>query len=78
MRPGGAALSSTITTEERTMGNWDEAKGTTKERLGEATDDAELKREGQADKAAGKAKQAADDAADKAADGVDKLRDKIT
>jgi len=59
------------------MGNWDEAKGTTKEKLGEATDDQDLKREGQTDRAAGKAKDVADDAADKGSEGVDKVRDKI-
>jgi|tagenome__1003787_1003787.scaffolds.fasta_scaffold20978867_6 uncharacterized protein YjbJ (UPF0337 family) len=59
------------------MGNWDEAKGTTKEKLGEATDDQDLKREGQTDRAAGKAKDVADDAADKVSEGVDKVRDKI-
>jgi uncharacterized protein YjbJ (UPF0337 family) len=60
------------------MGNWDEAKGTTKEKLGEATDDRELKREGQADQAAGKVKEGVDDAADKASEGVDKVKDKLS
>lgn len=47
------------------MGAMDEAKGRTKEALGDLTNDEDLEREGKADKAAGKVKDAIDDVRDK-------------
>jgi uncharacterized protein YjbJ (UPF0337 family) len=54
------------------MTNADDAKGRLKEAAGDLTDDKDLKREGQADRATGKAKDAIDHAADKAKDVVDR------
>ena len=54
------------------MANPDEAKGRLKEAAGDLTDDKDLKREGQADRATGKAKDAIDDVADKAKDVIDR------
>ncbi|MFL6041864.1 MAG: CsbD family protein [Gaiellales bacterium] len=53
------------------MSNWDEVKGTTKEKIGDATDDKELEREGQVDQATGKAKEGIDKAADAIKDKLD-------
>lgn len=50
------------------MPNMDELKGRAKEALADLTDDDELRREGQADKAEGKIKQAVDTVADKLRD----------
>ena len=52
--------------------NKDEAKGRIKEAAGDLTDDDELKREGEADRAEGKAKEAVDKAADKVKDTLDR------
>jgi uncharacterized protein YjbJ (UPF0337 family) len=41
--------------EDRMKGSFKEAKGTIKEKIGKATGDEKLKREGQADQVAGKA-----------------------
>jgi uncharacterized protein YjbJ (UPF0337 family) len=46
----------------------DEAKGRTKEALGDLTDDQELKDEGKVDRASGKVKDTVGDVADKAKD----------
>ena len=54
------------------MSNTDDMKGRLKEAAGDITDDKDLKREGQADRATGKAKDAIDSAADKAKDVVDR------
>ena len=51
-------------------GRYDEAKGRTKEAIGDLTDDDELKAEGKVDRASGSFK-------DKATDVVDKVRDKV-
>ena len=50
--------------------NKDEAKGRIKEAAGDLTDDDELKREGQADRAEGKAQEAVDKAGDKVKDAL--------
>jgi uncharacterized protein YjbJ (UPF0337 family) len=55
-------------------GSMDKAKGRVKKTAGEATDNDELKREGQKDETSGKVKDALDSAKDKASDVVDKLR----
>lgn len=47
-------------------GTMDEAKGRTKEALGDLTDDQELKDEGKVDRASGKVKDTVGDIADKA------------
>ena len=49
-------------------GTIDEAKGRTKEALGDLTGDQELKNEGKVDRASGKVKDAAGSVADKAKD----------
>ncbi len=49
-------------------GTMDEAKGRTKEALGDLTGDQELKDEGKVDRASGKVKDAVGGAADKAKD----------
>lgn len=54
------------------MTNDDELKGRVKEAAGDLTDDKDLKREGQVDRAAGKAKDAIDNASDKAKEVVNK------
>ena len=45
---------------DRVEGNWKQLKGKVKEGVGDATDDNELKAEGQADQAKGNLKQAGD------------------
>ena len=57
-------------------GTIDDAKGRTKEALGDLTDDDEMKREGKRDQAAGDVKQKIDDAGDWAEDKVDDLKEK--
>lgn len=57
--------------------NFDDAKGKTKEALGDLTDDKDLKREGKADQAGAKVKEFAEDAKDKVGDLVDKVKDKF-
>jgi uncharacterized protein YjbJ (UPF0337 family) len=56
--------------------NAQEMKGRAKEAAGDLTDDKELKREGQADKAGARAKDKVDDASEKAKEGLDKLTGK--
>jgi uncharacterized protein YjbJ (UPF0337 family) len=57
------------------MSGWvDEAKGRTKEAVGDLTDDDDLKREGKLDKLAGKAKDAVESAKDKVQDKIDDQR----
>jgi len=58
--------------------NMDETKGRIKEAVGDLTDNADLKREGKADRAGASVKKTADNVADKVADGVDKVKDKFT
>jgi uncharacterized protein YjbJ (UPF0337 family) len=53
-------------------GEADEAKGRAKKAAGELTDDKDLKREGDIDKASSKVKKATDKVADKARDAVRK------
>jgi uncharacterized protein YjbJ (UPF0337 family) len=53
------------------MSNWDDVKGTAKEKAGEATDNEELEREGKVDQATGKAKDGIDKAADAVKDKLD-------
>jgi len=54
----------------------DEAKGRTKEAVGDLTDDEKLKREGQLDRAGAKVKETAGDAVDSAKDKVNEALDK--
>ena len=58
-------------------GELDDAKGRAKEAVGSLTDDAELKNEGRADRAAGSVKDAVETVKDKVTDVIDKVRDKI-
>ena len=53
-------------------GEVDEAKGRAKKAIGELTDDEDLKREGEIDKATGTVKDIADKAADKLKDAVNR------
>lgn len=57
--------------------NTDDLKGRAKEAVGDLTDNKDLKREGQADRAGGKAKEAIDDLGEKAKDLVDDIKDKV-
>lgn len=57
--------------------NTDDLKGRVKEAVGDLTDDDDLKREGQADRAGGKAKAVIDDLGEKAKDVVDDVKDKV-
>jgi uncharacterized protein YjbJ (UPF0337 family) len=55
-------------------GKKDELKGRVKEATGDLTDNSDLKREGQADKAGGKVKQKVEDAKDWVDDKIDDLK----
>jgi uncharacterized protein YjbJ (UPF0337 family) len=55
-------------------GKMDELKGRTKEAAGDLTDNKDLKREGQADKAGGKVKQKVEDAKDWVEDKIDDIK----
>jgi len=55
-------------------GKTDELKGRAKEAAGDLTDNADLKREGKADKTAGKVKQKVEDAKDWVEDKIDDVR----
>jgi len=57
--------------------NPDDLKGRAKEAVGDLTDNKDLKREGQADRAAGKAKHAIDEVGGKATRLVDSIRNKL-
>jgi uncharacterized protein YjbJ (UPF0337 family) len=57
--------------------NTDDLKGRAKEAVGDLTDDADLQREGQRDRAGAKAKEAVDKVAEKAKDLVDGVKDKV-
>jgi uncharacterized protein YjbJ (UPF0337 family) len=57
--------------------NTDDLKGRAKEAVGDLTDNDDLKREGQADRATGKAKDVIDRLGDKAKDVVDDIKDKV-
>jgi uncharacterized protein YjbJ (UPF0337 family) len=55
----------------------DDLKGRAKEAVGDLTNNAGLKREGQTDRAAGKVKEVLSDAKDKLEDAVDSVKDKL-
>jgi uncharacterized protein YjbJ (UPF0337 family) len=55
-------------------GKKDELKGRAKEAAGDLTDNRDLKREGQSDKAAGKVKQHVEDAKDWVEDKIDDIK----
>ena len=57
--------------------NTDDLKGRAKEAVGDLTDNNDLKREGQADRAAGKTKHMIDDLGNKAKQFVNSIRDKV-
>ena len=57
--------------------NTDDLKGRAKEAAGDLTDNADLKREGKADRAGGKAKDAIDKVEEKAKDVVDDVKEKM-
>ena len=57
--------------------NTDDLKGRAKEAIGDLTDDKELKREGQADRASGKAKEFVEEVKDKADDAIDSVKEKL-
>ena len=57
--------------------NTDDLKGRAKEAVGDLTDNDDLKREGQADRAGGKAKEVIDNLADDAKDLVDDVKNKV-
>jgi uncharacterized protein YjbJ (UPF0337 family) len=57
--------------------NTDDLKGRAKEAVGDLTDNDDLKREGQAERAGGKAKDVIDRLGDKAKDVVDDIKDKV-
>jgi uncharacterized protein YjbJ (UPF0337 family) len=57
--------------------NTDDLKGRAKEAVGDLTDNADLKREGQTDRKVGKAKDLIDEAGEKAKHLVDDLKNKI-
>jgi uncharacterized protein YjbJ (UPF0337 family) len=59
------------------MDNADQIKGRVKEAAGDLTNNDDLKREGQTDRAAGKTKEVIDNVTDKASETVDALKDKI-
>jgi uncharacterized protein YjbJ (UPF0337 family) len=57
--------------------NTDDLKGRAKEAVGDLTDNDDLKREGQADRAGGKAKEVIENVGEKAKDVVDDIKDKV-
>jgi len=57
--------------------NTDDLKGRAKEAIGDLTDNADLKNEGKADRAAGKVKDAIDAVEEKAKDLVDEIKDRV-
>jgi uncharacterized protein YjbJ (UPF0337 family) len=57
-----------------TDGTTDDVQGRVKEAAGDLTDDPQLKREGEADRASGGVKDKIDDVADRLKDGVDRLK----
>lgn len=59
------------------MKNTDEIKGRIKEAAGDLTDNKDLKREGQQDRAAGKVKDVIEDVKEKAENTVDALKDRV-
>lgn len=59
-------------------GNFDQAKGKTKQAMGDLTGDKDLKNEGRADENAGKVKEFVEDTKDNVEDAVDKVKDKLT
>jgi uncharacterized protein YjbJ (UPF0337 family) len=58
--------------------NTDDLKGRAKEAIGDITDDDDLRREGQTDRAGAKVKETAEKAKDKVEDVVDSVKDKFT
>jgi len=59
------------------MANTDDVKGRIKEAAGDLTNDKDLKREGQTDRAAGAAKEVLGDVKEKAENAVDALKDRV-
>jgi uncharacterized protein YjbJ (UPF0337 family) len=57
--------------------NTDDLKGRAKEAVGDLTDNADLKKEGKADRASGKVKDAIDAVEEKAKDLVDDIKDRV-
>ena len=57
--------------------NFDEAKGRTKEAIGDLTDDDDMKAEGKVDRAGASVKDLGDKAKDKVHDAVDAVKDKL-
>jgi uncharacterized protein YjbJ (UPF0337 family) len=55
----------------------DDLKGRAKEAVGDLTDNEDLKREGQADRAGGKVKEVIEDVGDKAAELVDDVKEAV-
>jgi len=55
----------------------DDLKGRAKEAVGDLTDNEDLKREGQADRAGGKVKEVIEDVGEKAERLVDDIKDKV-
>jgi uncharacterized protein YjbJ (UPF0337 family) len=55
----------------------DDLKGRAKEAVGDLTDNDDLKREGQKDRAGGKVKEVIENAGEKAKDLVDDIKDKL-
>jgi uncharacterized protein YjbJ (UPF0337 family) len=55
----------------------DDLKGRAKEAVGDLTDNEDLKREGQADRAGGKVKEVIEDVGEKAADVVDDIKNAV-
>ena len=55
----------------------DDLKGRAKEAVGDLTDNDDLKREGQADRAGGKVKEVIENAGETAKDLVDDIKDKV-
>ncbi|MDR4632551.1 CsbD family protein [Staphylococcus aureus] len=53
---------------------FEQAKGNVKETVGNVTDNKELEKEGQQDKATGKAKEVVENAKEKATDFIDKVK----
>ncbi len=60
------------------MANLDEAKGKTKQAVGDLAGDDDLRREGKVDEKAGQAKDKIGDMKDKAEDVVDTVKNKVT
>lgn len=64
-----------MTNEEKIEGQWDQAKGTVKENVGDAIDDERMEREGQWDQAKGNVKEGIGDLKEGVDDAADDTRD---